>query len=533
MNGKRSQQALTALALLVALQTGCGACAGGPPRNAEEFVAPDAPLIISVPSLGGLADHVQARKASARAAGNTIVITWLASLAGDQMLGFDPFTREGLKSAGLDPDRSLSVGGSQRKGGCAAIPYTDLDKALATARRLGPDRLGASVVETRKVGDTSVKVFAREAGGEAVAAYATQDRFLLFAMGDSAPYAVAAALTRKPEASAAKTGPFVATKQHLGARDLYFMIPKVPDGLYRFLPNTFAAGLAVTDSEVALRALFPVSDSHGNSMSRILVGGASPVAELPPDEPGYLRGSVDWVSLAKVLGETGPSASAVETLRAAFTRAGIDFDKDVLGNLQPGFALSMDMAPTASLSTALRLDPNVQNPFQNYSVVVLGEAKDAAKAQAAFAKLPQAIEPFGVTITTHDVGGSPVYTAHYKLGEGLSWTMHGNEIIAAGGLADHLDASLLELEKRTPRLQRTQFTPHAADALFSEAGVALALDLGRLSASVKRVPAGYGPGAFMAGIIENKLNDVARFRPVVAFSPAEGGVAVDVVTNVK
>jgi len=69
-----------ALALLLSSMS-C-TCGGRPGRNPEEFIDKDATFVLSVPSLGTLADHVDALKATARAGGNTKVVEWLANLAG-------------------------------------------------------------------------------------------------------------------------------------------------------------------------------------------------------------------------------------------------------------------------------------------------------------------------------------------------------------------------------------------------------------------------------------------------------------------
>jgi hypothetical protein len=530
MNARRVISRLAVALLFVA---GC-TCGGNPSRSAEEFIDKDAPLIVSIPSLGALADHVGALKATAREAGNAAVVEYLAQIAGSRGLGFDPFTRAGQKDAGLDPDRSLTVGGTGRRGGYAAIPYSNLDKLLETLKRLGPARLGANTVETRKIGDVSVTVFTIVAGGTPEFAYVTKDKFLLFAMGDGAADAVAAASTRTAENSAAKTGPFPSAKAKLGARDLYAVVPKVPENAFKFMPSAINAGLSVGGNEIALRAYLPLEASTAAPLAQAIVGGASPLAELPPNQPAYVRGGVDWNSVATTLSKTKVAADAIETLRNAFRTASVDFDKDVLGNLQPGFALSLNVAAGANLASAMDLDPSRTNPFQNYSVIVLGHVKDAAKAKDAFAKLPKAIETFGTTISSREVGGLTVYTASYKLGEGLSWALHGDELIAVGGLSDRLEAVMTTLIKGGVALPKDQFSPHAAEALFGTSGLALAVDLNKLAEVVKGVKTGGGPGGYMVkAVIDNSLKQLEHFRPVLSITPSQDSITIDLATNVK
>lgn len=530
MNVTRKLQSTALLLLAVSACT----CGGNPSRSAEEFVDKDAALIVSVPSLGVLADHVTALKATAREAGNAAIVEYLALIANGRMLGFDPFTREGQKAAGLDPDRSLAIGGTGRRGGYAAIPYSDLDKLLATIKRLGPERLGASIVETRKSGDVSVTAYVIAAGGTPEFAYVTKDKFLILAMGDGAVDSVAAASKRTADVSAAKTGPFPIAKAKLGARDLYVVVPSVPPTAFSFMPSAINAGLSLAANEIALRAYFPLAADTAAPLAQALVGGAAPLTELPANQPLYVRGGIDWTSVSTTLGKTQIAASALNTLRQAFLKAEVDFDKDVLGNMQPGFAVSVNIASTANFASAMNLDPTRQNPFENYSVIALGHVKDAAKAKAAFAKLPKAIESFGTTIATHDVAGIPVYTASYALGQGLSWALHNDELIAVGGLSDRLDTVITSIVNGGVALPKTQFSPHAADALFGTTGLAVAVDFARVFEASKNAKSGGGPGAYMAkAFIDNSLKQMEHFRPVLSITPEKDSITVDLATNVK
>ncbi|HEX4384622.1 MAG TPA: hypothetical protein VH083_16785, partial [Myxococcales bacterium] len=95
-----------ALALLL-LVAGCSRCGEKSAASAEELLPLQVPGVIVTAPLAALSGHLQALAARAE------------SLPGGEQLGdlrkgitarlgFDPFTREGLLAAGIDPDRAAA-----------------------------------------------------------------------------------------------------------------------------------------------------------------------------------------------------------------------------------------------------------------------------------------------------------------------------------------------------------------------------------------------------------------------------------------
>jgi hypothetical protein len=510
----------------------CCRCGHGPRRNAEELIDKDSPLIVSVPSLGEMADHVEAMREAAKKGGNT-TIEWILSMTDQKALGFDVFSRTGQKGVGLDPEGSLAIAGTSRHGGYVVLPYTDLNMLLSTIRKLGNDRRGATVEGKKKIGNTTITTLARAADGPAELAWVSNDSVLIVGIGEACVENVAAAAERKPETSAARAGPFAAQKGHVGPHDLFLYAPQVPPLLAKVIPQGVVLGLSTSASELSLRAFLATAQEHTGTIAHAIVGGASPIAQLPLGQPVYLRGGADWSSVAATLSGSSESKEALQQLRNSFQQADIDLDKDVLANLKPGFAAAVGLAATANLSTALQLNPALQNPFDNYSLIAVGEVNDAAKAQATLTHLPKLLESVGATTTTRELDGSPVYTAHYRLGEGLSWTLLGTKLIAVGGFGEKLDSTLQGLKKGTTVLRKDQFSPTAGDVLFGEKGFALAMDFHRLTEEVNGLPS-TAPGAFMVrSMVDSTLKSVDQLKPVLAIAPAEGGMMVDLVTNVK
>src|SRR5690242_7266141 len=113
-------------ALLLVAVAGCPRCGGGSTASAEERLPgrPDA-AILTAP-VGAVAQHLAALSDRA------------ASLPGGEQLGearrtvaaqlgFDQLTRDGLLSAGLDPDRGAAVALLDQREWIAALPVAKRD----------------------------------------------------------------------------------------------------------------------------------------------------------------------------------------------------------------------------------------------------------------------------------------------------------------------------------------------------------------------------------------------------------------------
>ena len=222
----------------------------------------------------------------------------------------------------------------------------------------------------------------------------------------------------------------------------------------------------------------------------------------------------------------------VGLLRTTATEAGFDLDSELLANIEPGFALSVGLSPNAQLSRAFDLNPSRSNPFETYTLLGLGTVKDAAKAKATLEKLPALADALDVQISEREVDGIKVWTANYRLGEGLVWTLVGNRIVVAGGLGQTFDSVVAAVAKGTENVKPGAFSAHASKALFANDGIALSLDLGRINQLVAELPTsafGQGAGAFMArSVATGAIAPLARLRGLVAITPVEGGVLFDV-----
>lgn len=533
-------KSLGTLLAVAALAVGCGTCAGGSKgKPAEEFIASDASFVLSVPSTGTLTGRVQALASNLRSgpAGQRLVQA-MANIS--RQLGFDPFTEEGLKSAGIDGSRSLAAGGAA--GGRAslllAIPVADQTKAVETLTRLVKDRTGAGLAETRTVAGARVTVLVREAGGAAGFAYALKDRYLLVSAGQQSPEEVAAALTRAPEQSIAQASAFIKSKERVGAREAYVMLPKAAAQRLAMMPDAAVLGLGVSADELSVRAFVALEQAQGSAVTAALVGGGRTLLTLLPEQsPLYLRGGLNLPAMLERFEKEGGGARQVKLVRDAAKEAGIDLDAELLANIEPGFALSVGISPNARLAGAFDFDPRRSNPFDTYTVFALGSVKDAAKAQETLAKLPAIADSLQVGISEREIGGTKVWTANYRLGEGLSWALVGQRLVVAGGLGESLEPLIASLAKGTQTVKPEAFGARAQQALFTDDGLALALDIGRVNELITRLPTsafGQGAGGLMArSVATGMIAPLARLHGVVAITPADGGVLFDVTATAR
>ncbi len=527
------------LALALALG-GCARCTGrGARKNAEELLGPEATFVVSAPDLGRLADGCQALLATARGgAGGAELVAMSANLA--RQLGFDPLTREGLKAAGIEPDASLALEGSAvgNAGGLVAVPFANQKLLETTVRRLAKDHAGAGVEQVQPVGGQRITTLARAPGAQPLFAYAARNGYLLVGVGAGAAGRVAQALARKPADSIARAPLFASARQKVGPRELYLYLPKSGSRRLKIIPDVLAAGLSVSAKELAVRAYLALPEAHQQAVAAALVGGgAEELERLPKGAPFYLRGGVDWQALVERVADSADGKAQLAQARESAKEAGFDLDSEFYGNLAAPFALAVGLSSNVNLSTAFDFDPRRANPFRAYSLVALAQVKDGAKAAKTLGKLEGTLQKLGLTVTTEEVGGATVYTSRSGLGDGLSWTLHGHDLVLAGGLGDQLAATLQAVESNQEALAPADFAPQAKAALFGRPGLAGAVDFQQLGDTVKKLPNdafGTGPSAFMArSMVTGVVEPLSRLKLVAAVAPTPGGITLDLSVATK
>ncbi len=533
------------LAALMLLTTACR-CAGlGAGRPAEEYLSPDARPALVVPSLSSLAEHLQGFIASAKGDVGAAELTNIqAKLA--QQLGFDPLTRDGLASAGIDPRGSFGLGAEKgRAGGILAVPIGDAAKLDETIARLARDRAGAGVREERTVtgggaGEIQLEpkqykvvVFAKEAGGAPRIATFKRGRHLLVGVGPRAldQLLFAAALTPELSLSGAKS--YRDSMKPLGERDVYVHWPAIEgDAL---LSSPLALGVAVEERALSLRGVVAVAEESRRRLARVLPGGADKVvAKLPANAPFYLRAGVDGAALFKELGARERTRELVEKFRAATAAAGVDLDADFFGALEPGLALSVGLSPTLRVASAMDPNPARNNPAEDFVLIAAATVKDPVKLKATLEKLPALLPAVQADLHTTQVemDGAFVTTVSYERGELVGWLLDGNTLVVFSGVEG--PQALKQLREGTGPAEAA-FAAAGRRVLAGPAGAALGLDMASLYASLQQLPPtafGSGPSAFMAkSAMSGVLRSLSHLRAVVAVAPSAEGAVLDVTVS--
>ncbi|HEX9576919.1 MAG TPA: hypothetical protein VF993_04155, partial [Myxococcales bacterium] len=252
---------MRACALLLLLAASCSRCAGPKSAASAEELLPahpsgallTAPLAIFAQHLAALSDRVSALPGGEQVGDARKAVT--------AQVGFDPLTREGMLSAGLDPDRgaalALELHGETPGQWMLALPLTSEEKFLATFDRLARERAGYAVRTDEARNDVRVALFARTADAEARnrVAIAVVRGYGLIARGEDPAAQIAARRSR--EQSLAADPLLASARGKLGAQDLLVIAParsELPKHwVARGLPGDVSLSLSGSAQGIAAR----------------------------------------------------------------------------------------------------------------------------------------------------------------------------------------------------------------------------------------------------------------------------------------
>jgi hypothetical protein len=495
---------LCAVALIVL--AGCGRCGAARSAASAEELLPQAPQGAAVTApLGVLAQHASALvdRASSLPGGDqlTDLRKGLAT-----SLGFDPSTREGLLSAGIDPDRgaALAILGGAAPGGAGyagdgrsaqrvalevaiALPLTKPDLFLQTAQRLLVERAGYApsaghpqVYERRGV----------QLGLAVVRGYGVIVR------GPDAAALLAEAARRKPEESLAKSPGLTAVRGKLGTQDLLLYAPAGSQLAARYgvqaLPGD--AGLAVTSSAqgLALRLSAQLPPEPSAKAQAALPGGGSwLMGLLPPEAAVHARLGVSapqLLSLVQRVPQLAPFLAKVDLM-------------PLLEALAPGASLSLGVEKSASLAHLVDygLDVRRETPFQTVQMVALAEVADAYRFSRALSAVMEQLPALGAKATRVGDDFQIVYAGGKGARVGMR-EIEGHKVaFALGGAIEPGQLTRAPPEK----------DPEAA-ALTQDPGAAARADFGKLYAAVHALPDttyGSGPQSYVTRSLVGQVID--------------------------
>jgi hypothetical protein len=242
----------------------------------------------------------------------------------------------------------------------------------------------------------------------------------------------------------------------------------------------------VEDGGFALNADFPRQDLDAGNWLSPQENVPDLASLLPPDAFMALRFEGN-PTLAQPLF----SAVAGPHVAGLIQSAGIDVQKDVLRNMEPGAVASLSLSPLARLGGGVpTLDVRQTNPFGYVQLVAVSKVRDEAQADAALAKLPTVAPRLGMAVKPMAVGGRTTYLTSYARGEGVSVAREGKHVVLGAPLA-RVAETMQRLETPAAR------APSAVAQALPRAPLGLLVDLTKLSDEVRALPSeAWGVGGF-------------------------------------
>ncbi|WP_224366733.1 DUF3352 domain-containing protein [Hyalangium versicolor] len=486
--------------LLLALLAGCSRCgkesgpAGptGKPASVERFLPREAQALVVVPDLGALGEKL------ARFQGLKIA-SFLAQLQNFQsaegyvsavmrQVGVDLRSRQAMEKAGIDPGKGAGVAFLSQTQAFSVLGVKDAKTLEETFGNLARNRLGAPDRKEEKAGGGTLITFSRKGATTPQLGLLFIGDFVLVAPGTTVDR-LATFASQPPEKSLAEEPVLAASLGRLPKeRDFHVYLP---GGTELLRPGT-VQGLTLTgiieDRAVTVRADAPWPDTQQALAPLVPKDGPDLLGYLPTDSFLVARYRGDPATLSGVWPYiVGPYVTR------AVQQSNFDIKGEVLDNLQSGIAMGVALAPTAQFGSGIpELDIRRTSPFRYVQMMVVAEAKDAAKADATLAKVPDIAGNFGAQVKPEDIGGKRVYLTSYRAGEGAHFADVGGKLVLAAPRS-RLEAALTGLAGKPGEPPLSQDLQGA----MKDQVLSVVLDLRKLADAVRNLPSeAWGVGGF-------------------------------------
>jgi hypothetical protein len=323
-------------------------------------------------------------------------------------------------------------------------------------------------------------------------------------------------------------------RERLGPADVYALVAdaRTLNGTRRHRspnPGPAALGLRIARGGLGAKLLLP-GPRPATPAPTAADPGAPLLGNLPPETFLAARLGGDPAELRAVVDALLPRGIAVR-----LERAGLALDRDVLDHLRGAPVLGIGLLPMPDLSGGL---PGAEsrisnfNPFRLVTVSLFARVRDPAAARAVLERLAAEGGRFEMEVATREEAGEQVYTASYAAGEGMTWGLVGDVLVAAGS-ADAFAAARARLAGGAPAWAPAD--PAAAAAL-ARSGASVHLDLPKLAAAVKAIPeSAFGVGGFqIKDSLDNWTDLVSDVKgATLVFAAEPEGLVLDVEVGLR
>ncbi|MDF1564780.1 MAG: hypothetical protein P1V51_17190 [Deltaproteobacteria bacterium] len=434
-----------------------------------------------------------------------------------RQLGFDPADPEALRERGLDPSRpAAGYLPADSEDLVVLLPVKDGAKLEATLAELWGERTGGSVEAVEEEGVRYQKALL--ANGEVGAAWAREGGYQILSPGKGAPDRLfqvlapggAPRLTQQPTFSAAFEA--LAPGSHLFLWGLPEGVARADRRLKGMEEGLDAGALALTltrdSAEVALLGdlgavaatalpIFAPADSGRieGLFSRLL-----------PEAVLAARFSLSFPEVWKRAAQLR-SLNALEGLEAQLRARGVEvsevlplFDGQIVGGLTPLAEAELDRMPS--------LDLRRTNPFAYVRAEVRAGLKDPKKVRELLPLAAEALAPaLRADVVRGEIEGSEAFTIKYHLGEGMTFGVIGDDLVATGGEGAFAAALRRHAGKTEGYGANLKQAPYAA-RLTREGSFGAVLQVDRLLTALGEVDSerlGGGPTGMTAALAFRKM----------------------------
>ncbi|RMG15997.1 MAG: hypothetical protein D6729_11570 [Deltaproteobacteria bacterium] len=293
-----------------------------------------------------------------------------------------------------------------------------------------------------------------------------------------------------------------------------------------------ALGLSVGASGVTLDAYLGLDATATTALQpfRLEPDAGEAMGWIAPDALLAGRLTADlaraW-ALWKEAGRPGP----LEALDAQLVARGLDGGA-LLRLLGTDYVFYLELAKSPNLARMPSLDPRRTNPFEYVRLTVLCRLRDAEALRAHLPAVAEALAPvLRARIEAGEIEGTPVWTVHYRLGEGMTFGVVGDTLVVTGGAGAFADARRRVLHPETAFA--ASLDDRTRRRLAEEGSLAVVLHVPnarRILAGLDASAFGGGPGGIMIkSAVDRLVAPLEKVRVVTGVAEAEtGGVGLRV-----